>query len=163
MKTAKPVRYFALLLPILAFLAGPSLRAAEKSDWSSLKQIAAGQTIKVTVKNAPSSLGDFETVTDDALVLRVAGEERRIPRDTVRRVSLKVNRHRGRHALKGALTGATTGLNAGMAIDSDCAPNSIVCTGIMGAAILTPGFALVGAGIGALLPAGGWRDIYRAR
>jgi len=28
---------------------------------------------------------------------------------------------------------------------------------------LTPAFALLGAGIGALLPAGGWREIYRAR
>ena len=163
MKTAKRIGYVALLFTLLALTAGPSLRAVEKSDWSSLKQIAAGQTIKVIVKDGTSSQGDFQSATEDALVLRVAGGDRSIARDTIRRVSLKMNGHRGKHALIGAAIGAGGGLGAGIAIDNDCSPNSIVCTGNKGKAILTPGFALIGAGVGALLPAGGWREIYRAQ
>jgi hypothetical protein len=163
MKTAKRIAYLAVLCTLLALTAGPLLGAVEKSDWSSLKQIAAGQTIKVAVKGGTSSQGDFQSASEDALVLRVAGEDRSIARDTVRRVSLKTNGRRGKHALIGAAIGGGGGLGAGIAIDNDCSATSIVCTGNKGKAILTPAFALLGAGIGALLPAGGWREIYRAR
>ena len=163
MKTAKRIAYLAVLCTLLALIAGPLLGAVEKSDWSSLKQIAAGQAIKVTVKDGTSSQGDFQSASEDALVLRVAGEDRSIARDTVRRVSLKTNGRRGKHALIGAAIGAGGGLGAGIAIDNDCSATSIVCTGNQGKAILTPVFALLGAGIGALLPAGGWHEIYRVR
>jgi len=163
MKTAKGIGYIAVLCTLLALTAGPLVGAVEKSDWGSLKQIAAGQTIKVTVKHGASSQGDFQSATEDALMLRVAGEDRSLARDTVRRVSLKTNSHRGKHALIGAAIGAGGGLGAGIAIDNDCSPNAIVCTGNKGKAILTPVFALLGAGIGALLPASGWREIYRAQ
>jgi hypothetical protein len=163
MKTAKRFAYIALLLALLALAADPSLGAVEKSDWSSLKQIAAGQTIKVTVKDGISSQGDFQSATEDALVLRIAGGDRSIARDTIRRVALKTNGHRGKHALIGAAIGAGGGLGAGIAIDNDCSATSIVCTGNKGKGILTPAFALIGAGIGVLLPVGGWREIYRAR
>ena len=163
MKTAKRIGYVALLFTLLALTAHPLPGAVEKSDWGSLRQIAAGQTIKVIVKDGTSSEGDFKSATEDALVLRVAGEDRSIARDTVRRVSLKTNSHRGKHALIGAAIGAGGGLGAGIAIDNDCSATSIVCTGNKGKAILTPVFALIGAGIGGLLPAGGWHEIYRAR
>jgi hypothetical protein len=152
-----------LLCTLLALTADPLMAAVEKSDWGSLKQIAVGQTVKVAVKNGASSQGDFQSATEDALVLRVAGEDRSIARETVRQVSLKTNSHRGKHALIGAAIGAGGGLGAGIAIDNDCAANAIVCTGNYGKGILTPVFALLGAGIGALLPAGGSREIYRAR
>jgi len=149
-----------LLLLLLA--AGPSLGAAEKSDWGNLKQVAPGQTIKVIATDGKSSQGDFQSVSDDALVVRLAGGDRSFPRETVQRVSIKRDGHRGKHALIGAVIGAGGGLGAGIAVDQ-CTPTVIVCTGNKGKAILTPGFALLGAGIGALLPAGGWREIYRSR
>ena len=163
MKIVKRIGYVAVLFALLTLIADPSLRAVEKSDWSSLKQIAAGQTIKVTVRDGTSSQGEFQSATEDALVLRVAGGDRSIARDTIRRVSLKTNSHRGKHALIGAAIGAGGGLGAGIAIDNDCSPNAIICTGNKGKGILTPAFALIGAGIGALLPAGGWREIYRGQ
>ncbi len=163
MKIAKRIGYVAVLCTLLALTADPLVGAVEKSDWGSLKQIALGQTIKVTVKHGASSQGDFQSATEDALVLRVAGGDRSIARETVRQVSLKTNSHRGKHALIGAAIGAGGGFGAGIAIDNDCSPNAIVCTGNYGKGILTPVFALLGAGIGALLPAGGWHEIYRTR
>ena len=162
MNTAKRIAYVALLLPLLSLAAGRSLRAAEKSDWGNLKQIAPSQTIKVIATDGKSSQGDFQFVSDDALVLRLADGDRSFLRDTVQRVSIKRNGHRGKHALMGAAIGAGGGLGAGIAVDH-CTPTVIVCTENKGKAILTPGFALLGAGIGALLPAGGWREIYRSR
>ena len=163
MNMAKRNGHVALLLLLLLLAAGPSLRAAEKSDWGNLKQVAPGQTIKVKATDGKSSQGELESVSDDALALRLAGGDRSFPRETVQRVSIKTNGHRGKHALIGAAIGAGSGLGAGIAIDNDCSATSIVCTGNKGKAILTPVFALLGAGIGALLPAGGWREIYRAR
>jgi hypothetical protein len=163
MKTAKRIGYVTLLCTLLALTADSSMAAVEKSEWGSLKQIAAGQTIKVAVRQGATSQGEFQSATEDTLLLRVAGEDRSIARETVRQVSLKTNSHRGKHALIGAAIGAGGGLGAGIAIDNDCPPNAIVCTGGYGKGILTPVFALLGAGIGALLPAGGWHEIYRAR
>ena len=163
MHTAKRIGRVALLLPLLSLAAGPLLRAAEKPDWGNLKQVTPGQTIKVLATDGKSSQGDFQSVSDDALVLHLAGGDRSFPRDTVQRVSIKRNGHRAKHALIGAAIGAGGGLGAGIAIDHDCSPTSILCTGNKGKAILTPAFALLGAAIGALLPAGGWREIYRSR
>jgi hypothetical protein len=163
MKTAKQIGYVALLCTLLALTAHPLVGAVEKSDWGSLRQIAPGQTIKVAVKHGASSQGEFQSATEDALVLRLAGEDRSIARETVQRVAIKTNSHRGKHALIGAAIGAGGGLGAGIAIDNDCSATSIVCTGNKGKAIATPLFALLGAGIGALLPAGGWHEIYRTR
>jgi len=162
MNMAKRNGHVALLLLLLLLAAGPSLRAAEKSDWGNLKQVAPGQTIKVKATDGKSSQGELESVSDDALALRLAGGDRSFPRETVQRVSIKRDGHRGKHALIGAVIGAGGGLGAGIAVDQ-CTPTVIVCTGNQGKAILTPGFALLGAGIGALLPAGGWREVYRSR
>src|SRR5258707_8754435 len=109
MKTAKRIAYLAVLCTLLALTAGPLLGAAEKSDWSSLKQIAAGQTIKVAVKGGTSSQGDFQSASEDALVLRVAGEDRSIARDTVRRGFLKAHGPPRKQAAAGARLGAGGG------------------------------------------------------
>jgi len=165
MKPAKQIGYVALLCTLLALTADPLVGAVEKSDWGSLRQIAPGQTIKVAIKHGASPQGEFQSATEDALVLRVAGEDRTIARDTVQRVAIKTDSHRGKHALIGAAIGAGGGLGAGIAVDNaaSCTPNTIFCTGNQGKLIATPAFALIGAGIGALLPAGGWREIYRTR
>lgn len=73
MTTAERIGYVALLLPLLSLAAGPSLRAAEKLDWGNLKQVALGQTIKAIATDGKSSQGDFQSVSGDVLVLRLAG------------------------------------------------------------------------------------------
>jgi len=105
MNTTKRNGHVALLLPLLLLVAGPSLRAAEKSNWGNLKQVAPGQTIKVIATDGKSSQGDFQSVSDDALVVRLAGGDWSFPRKTVQRVSIKRDGHRGKHALIGAVIG----------------------------------------------------------
>jgi len=96
-------------------------------------------------------------------VIRSGEGEQTLARDQVKRVSIRSKGHRGRNALIGAGIGAGAGLGIGASIDNNCSKTSIVCTGNKGKAILTPAFGLLGAGIGALIPAGGWREVYRSR
>jgi len=135
---------------------------AQASEWNVLQQLSAGQQIKVALNGGKSYHGSFQSATDAALVIHAGNSEQALPRADVRRVLLKTGGHRGRNALIGAGVGAGAGLGAGAAIDNDCSKTSIVCTGNKGKAILTPVFALLGAGIGALIPSGGWHEIYRS-
>ena len=79
-------------------------------------------------------------------------------------VSTKGRNHRLRNALIGFGGGAGVGLIAGTASDSGCPKNGCFRVGKnLGKEVLTPLGALIGVTVGALLPTGGWRDVYRAK
>jgi hypothetical protein len=162
MNSAKRTNVLVLFFVALALIVSPSLRAADNSDWANLKQLTPGQETKVSLTDGKSYQGDLQSMSDDALVIHSANGDQTFPRQTVQRVSIKRNGHRGRHALIGAAIGAGAGLGFGVAVDN-CSPTVIICTGNKGKGILTPAFALIGAGIGALLPARAWQVIYRSR
>jgi hypothetical protein len=146
---------------LVALHSGPPVPAAGSSDWSSLKQIAPGQRLKVSLADGRSLQGDLNSVEDNAILIHMTSGDQSFARENVRRVAVKRAGHRGRHALLGAAIGAGAGLGVGIAIDNDCSSTSIVCTGNKGKAVGTPLFALLGAGIAALLPAGAWHELYR--
>jgi hypothetical protein len=153
---------FRVMLLILGLLFSSSLRAAENPDWNNLKQLSPGQQVRLLVNGRKSFKGQFRSVTDDAVVVHANGADQTLSRSSVQEVSSRRPGHRGRHALIGAAIGAGSGLGIGAAIDNDCSSQSIVCTGNKGKAILAPVFGLVGAGIGAALPAGRWQEVYRS-
>ena len=149
------------VLSLFGLLVSSSLCGAQNPAWNSLKQLSPGQQVRV-VTGKQSFKGQFQSTTDDAIIIRSEGTDQTISRTSVQQVSLRRAGHRGRHVLIGAAIGAGAGLGTGAAIDNDCSRNSIVCTGNKGKAILTPVFGLLGAGIGALFPAGGWQEVYRS-
>jgi hypothetical protein len=151
-----------VVLPFLALLITSSLGGAENPAWNNLKQLSPGQRVRVVLDSNKSFKGQFQSVTDDAIIIHANGASQTLSRSSVQKVSSHRSGHRGRHALIGAAIGAGAGLGTGAAIDSDCSRQSIVCTGNKGKAILTPVFGLIGAGIGALLPASGWQEVYRS-
>ena len=151
----------ALLL--LNLLICCSLGVAENPAWNNLKQLTPGQQIKVVLNGNKTVKGQYQSSTDDAITIWSKGADQTLSRTDVIQVSSRRTGHRGRHALIGAAIGAGAGLGTGAAIDNDCSPNSFICTGNKGKAILTPVFGLLGAGIGALLPTGGWQEIYRSK
>jgi hypothetical protein len=153
---------FRVVLPLLGLLISSSLRGAENPAWNNLKQLSPNQQIRVVLNGKKSFKSEFQSVTDDAIIVRANGADQTLSRASVQQVSSRRPGHRGRHALIGAAIGAGAGLGTGAAIDNDCSPQSIVCTGNKGKAILTPVFGLIGAGIGALLPASGWQEVYRS-
>ena len=143
---------FTVLFTVLI----PSSCLAQAGDWNVVQQLSSNQAIRVVLDNRKSYHGNFQSATEAAIVIHSGEGEQTLLRSNIHRVSLKGHSHRGRNALIGAGIGAGAGLGAGVAIDNDCSKTSIVCTGNKGKAILTPVFALLGAGIGAMLPSGGW-------
>jgi hypothetical protein len=148
---------FRVMLLLFGLLFSSSLCSAENPAWNNLKQLSPGQQVRILVNSNKSFKGQFQSVTDDAVIIHANGADETLSRSSVQKVSSRRPRHRGRHALIGAAIGASAGLGIGAAIDNDCSSQSIVCTGNKGKAILTPVFGLIGAGVGALLPAGGWQ------
>lgn len=152
----------ASLILALAIAALSSHLCAAQSEWSVVRQLTSGQELKVVLKEGGSRRGSFESANDSSIVVRSGNSEQTLSRDQVRRILLKSKGHRKRNALIGAGVGAGAGLGLGASIDNNCSSTSIVCTGNKGKAILTPVFGLLGAGIGALIPSGGWREVYRS-
>jgi hypothetical protein len=151
-----------MVLPFIGLLVSSSLCGAQNPAWNNLKQLTPGQQVRVVANNNKSLKGQFQSSNDDAIIIRSKGTDQSLSRSIVQLVSSRRVGHRGRRVLIGAAIGAGAGLGIGAAIDNDCSPNSIVCSGDKGKAILTPVFGLLGAGIGALLPAGGWQEVYRS-
>jgi hypothetical protein len=141
---------------------------ADKGNWASLHTLVPGEKVMVVLDKAQAFRGQFKTFSDEAIELHLVTGDRIFQRANVLRVSAKGQSHRGRNALIGALVGAGTGLGLGMAADksSKCGPSGpFLCGGSFnyGKEILTPAGAIGGGLVGAVLPSGGWREIYRAR
>ena len=154
------VRFTTDWISVSRLMTGAPLRAAEpppeKANWDNLKSLAPGEEIRVVLKDAKSYRGRLQAVSDEAITLRLAAGEQSIARQDILRVSAKGNSHRLRNALIGAGLGAgITGAAVAASIRND--PEAI--NGV----VAIPIVALVGAGVGAVMPTGGWHDVYRAR
>jgi hypothetical protein len=158
MQYFKYARYLAPLVLLLS-TGGAAAIAADGVDWAGVKQLSPGQETRVSLIDGKSYQGAVVSANDETLVIHLAAADRTLARENIRRVSVKRNGHRGRHALVGAAIGAGAGLGIGAAIDSSCSGFCDNKGKPLGAAL----FALLGAGVGALLPAGGWQEIYRSR
>jgi hypothetical protein len=166
MRRAKSVFCLGLLFLFLGIAAGIALGedGANQAAWNNLKQLSAGQEIQVVQDGAKSSRGSYRSFTDDAIVMSTAGGEQTISRQGVVRVSSKGKRHRMRNALIGAGVGAGAGLGIGAGLDSaDKCANCLKILPNGGKEIATPLGAIAGAIVGAVIPSGGWHEIYRAR
>jgi len=151
------------LLPVL-LVSALSFAESSQSRWNDIKQLAAGQQIRIVLNDAKSYEAKFQSVTDEAVVVRLATGERTFERQNVLRVSTRGKRHRGRNALIGLAFGASAGVIVAVASPElgtgKCAQGSCVDAGTISQLGIVGG--AVGAGVGAAIPTGGWRDVYRA-
>src|SRR6267378_2979080 len=81
MNTAKRNGYVALLLLLILLAAGPSLRAAEKSDWGNLKQVAPGKTSRFITTRRKSRYGLLASTTIFRFAARWGGGTDTKPRE----------------------------------------------------------------------------------
>lgn len=159
----KRALYLGLMASIFALLLGVSLGRAEppgeKANWNNLKNLLSGQEVQVVLTDAKSFQGRFQSVSDEALTVRLASGNKSFGRQTVLRVSSKGQSHRLRNTALGAGVGFGAGAAIGAAAGNPSAIGGRGTTALVGAAI---GLA-TGAVTGAALPSGGWHDVYRAR
>ena len=158
-----------LVLVVFGLVATVSLRAADgpngKGSWDDLKKLAPGDQIQVVLNDGKSYRGHFQALGDNGIVVRLTAAEQTFARETVLRVSVKGQSHRLRNALIGLATGAGVGVIVGVASpelgQGTCAQGS--CVNAESASVAGFVGGALGAGIGAAIPTGGWRDVYRAR
>jgi hypothetical protein len=148
-----------VLLGVVTFV--PLAAAAprqDKGNWDNLKQLTPNEQVRVVLNDAKSYRGEFQSVTEGSIVVRVATGVQMFGRENVLRVSTKGASHLRRNVL----IGAAVGFGAGTAIIAVLCL-SVNCRGpvapILGATVGAP----VGALVGFVMPTGGWHDVYRAR
>ena len=147
---------------LLGFIEVASVNGAEhkstQANWERLKQLVPGQQIRLVLSDAKSYRGQFRVVSGEAIMARVATGEQTFERQSVLRVSAKAKSRRGRNELIGAAIGAGLG---GVAVGMDCHYGREGC-GAVGLFFGVPLAAGLGAGFAAVIPTGGWHDVYRA-
>jgi hypothetical protein len=135
-----------------------------QNNWDNLRQLGPGQQIRIVLNDAESYTGQFQSASDERLVVRTGGTDQTFERQNVLRVSTRGTSHRGRNALIGLAVGAGAGVIVGVASpelgQGKCAQGSCVDAGTV--SILGFWGGVLGAGLGAVIPTGGWHDVYRA-
>ena len=143
----------------LLLLAAIGRAQPARQNWDSVKTLADGAEVRLTLTTGKDVRGFFQNATPEAIVLNAATSQEMLGRKEVKRVQLKKAGHRGRNTLIGLAVGAGGGLAAGIAADAKADDSWFPSAG---KAVLTPLGAILGTIIGVVWPTGGWRDIYRA-
>lgn len=152
----------------LVLLSAPALRGAgEKGDaanWENLRNVAPSSSVRVVLKNVGTHQGKLRGVSDESLTISTAAGKKTFARNEVLRVSTKGKSHRVRNLLIGMGVGAVTGVIVGVADpelgQGTCAQGSCVDAGT--AALVGFGGAVAGTAVGAIIPTGGWHEVFRA-
>jgi len=128
-------------------------------NWDRVKQLSPGQEVLVVQNSSQTFQGRLQSVSDDSIVIRLTAGEQTLAKDNILRVSSRRASHRWRNLALGAGAGFGAGAGIGAAAGN---PHGILrrdATAAGGAVIGLVG----GAVVGAALPTGGWREVYRAR
>jgi small nuclear ribonucleoprotein (snRNP)-like protein len=143
----------------MIFSAAASPLQAAKSDWNNLSILIPGQQIRVVLKDAKSYQGEFKAVDEQGIILRLSKGEQMLARQDVRRVFVRGKNHLARNMVIGGVIGAVLfALPAELAIAHNSnmpATPSEVYPWVV--------FVPMGALVGAAMPTGQWREVYRAR
>ncbi len=143
---------------VVSTLAASTLTAQSGTDWNTVKALAPGTQIRM--ETAPRKVsGQLLSVSDEAIVVRSGGREDSVRRSEVTRIAVKKPGHRKRNVLIGLGVGAGAGLGIALAVNS-CHGIGCIDSGVIEAAA-PPILAVLGAIVGAIIPTGGWREIYR--
>lgn len=145
---------------VLAFTA-PAAAQSTAQSWDSVKALTAGESVRVTAGSGTVS-GPLQIATDDSLTVGTGQGSQIFTRQQISRVSVKKQNHRGRNTLIGLSVGAAAGAGAAAAAHGSNSSSgfnfgSRGAWAGAGAAI----FGVLGAIVGAVIPTGGWQDVYK--
>ncbi|MGH9416327.1 MAG: hypothetical protein ACRD01_06830 [Terriglobales bacterium] len=145
-------------LLLMASPMGMGAQQGTRASWEAVQALPAGEAVEVIQTDLQVERGRFRSASSDQLTLDLDVGERTLPRSSIARVSVRRS-HRWQNVLLGAASGAGGGVVLGTLLHSGS--GGFDAADSYGIAI--PAGALLGAGVGALLPAGAdWRDIYRS-
>jgi len=151
------IRIAAVLLVVTI----PAVGQSSASRWDQVKALSAGTFVRVSVASHSVS-GQLQDVTDTSLAIESDKKRESFARQDVTRVSVKKQGHRGRNALIGLGAGAAIGATIGAAAYKGCTGFCIFqTTRGQNAGFGALGFGFIGTIVGALIPTGGWREVYK--
>jgi hypothetical protein len=139
-----------------------ALAAAAQSpaqNWNNVKALAVGTSVRISV-GSRTVRRQVQGVTDDSLAVDSEKGQEMFTRQEVMRVSVKEKGHRGRNTLIGLGAGAAIGVVVGVASHKDCTCFFYTTRG-QDAGIGAVVFGVIGTAVGALIPTGGWREVYK--
>ncbi len=143
---------------VLAFALVGAAAQDTYSPWNLVRALPAGTEVRI-VAGPLTVRGKIDRVTDDTLALTSGKGQEMFTQQEVSRVSVKKPGHRKRNTLIGLGVGAGAGLGIGLAASS-C--TGLGCIGSRAVEVGAPlALAVVGTAIGAVIPTGGWREVYR--
>jgi hypothetical protein len=140
-----------------------ALAAAAQSpaqNWNNMKALPVGTSVRISV-GSRTVRGQVQGVTDDSLVVNSGKGQEMFTRQEVMRASVKKQGHRERHTLIGLGAGAAIGGVVGAAGHSDCTGPVFCDTRGADAGLGAFVFGVIGTAVGALIPTGGWREVYK--
>ena len=144
---------------LIGILAATTAAQTSAANWNSVKTLTAGTQVRVTA-GARAVHGQIDRITDDALVETSGKGQETFERQQVSVVSVRKPSHRKRNALIGLGAGTGIGLGVGIAARSRPGQLEIIPNGAVTAAFTVAG-AIGGTIVGAVIPTGGWREVYR--
>jgi hypothetical protein len=149
-------RTAALLFLLVATVAAQT----NASNWNTVKALSAGTDVRIMTGSRTVN-GRIDRISDDTLMLASKGGQEKFKPQEVARVSVHGESHRRRNMLIGIGIGAGGGLALGAAAAGTC--SGTICGGHGPAVVVgvAGAGALLGALIGAVIPTGGWREIYK--
>lgn len=135
--------------------------AAQGQSWDHVASLPPGTEIRIAGPRPAIIRGTLRSVTGDSLGLNSSAGQETFTRQQVTHLSIKKPGHRKLNILIGLGVGAGAGLGIGVGSDRSCAPNGCLFGKNFAKEVFTPLGAGVGALVGALIPSGGWREIYK--
>ena len=151
-----PSRWFVMtaFLPSIGGTMAGSLWAAS-SDWNALQDMKPGQQIRVVLNDLSPAEGAFQALNEEGITVREVSGEKTFARKNILRVYFRGKNHRVRNMFICAAIGAVLAVPAELAYHNNNWPND--------GNWIWPVFVISGGGLGAAVPTGGWRLVYRAR
>jgi hypothetical protein len=148
----------AMIRRLLLFALVATSAAAQ--TWGDVAALVAGTEVRV-VAGSKTVSGKVDRVTDSVLTLAAKKAPGNFNRTDISTVSVRKPGHRVRNVLIGVGAGVGIGLAIGLATKAKpdqlhIVPNSAVVGATTGVG------AIAGVIVGALIPTGGWREIYKA-
>jgi hypothetical protein len=140
-----------LILPLTAPAQSPA------QGWSNVKALSVGTEVRINLKSRTVQ-GKMQSATDESIAISSDKGQEMFAMREVARVSLRRKSHRARNALIGL--GAGAGIGAGLGAATSCSHCFAFISerGLIG--IGAGGLGVLGAIVGALVPSGGWREVY---